>query len=197
MISLYLHRRSLVHRAPAWSKLLALVVLALAVSLYPHTLLSAGISFASVAVLYAVSGFGPRVFLGQLWLAKWIVVLIVVTQLIFLTPEDAAINTVRVLAIVLLAALLTLTTRSEDLLTALEASLHPFRRLGVDPQRVSLTLSLTISMIPVVADIVRRVREAQQARGVRLGFRIVMPVLVIALRHADDVADALSARGVD
>ena len=197
MISLYLHRRSLVHRAPAWSKLLALVVLALAVSLYPHTLLSAGISFAAVAVLYAVSGFGPRVFLGQLWLAKWIVVLIVVTQLIFLTPVDAAINTVRVLAIVLLAALLTLTTRSEDLLTALEASLHPFRRLGVDPQRVSLTLSLTISMIPVVADIVRRVREAQQARGVRLGFRIVMPVLVIALRHADDVADALSARGVD
>ena len=197
MISLYLHRRSLVHRAPAWSKLLALVVLALAVSLYPHTLLSAGISFASVAVLYAVSGFGPRVFLGQLWLAKWIVVLIVVTQLIFLTPEDAAINTVRVLAIVLLAALLTLTTRSEDLLSALEASLHPLRRLGVDPQRVSLTLSLTISMIPVVADIVRRVREAQQARGVRLGFRIVMPVLVIALRHADDVADALSARGVD
>ena len=197
MISLYLHRGSLVHRAPAWSKLLVLVVLALVVSLYPHTLLSAGISFAAVAVLYAVSGFGPRVFLGQLWLAKWIVVLIVVTQLIFLTPVDAAINTVRVLAIVLLAALLTLTTRSEDLLTALEASLHPFRRLGVDPQRVSLTLSLTISMIPVVADIVRRVREAQQARGVRLGFRIVMPVLVIALRHADDVADALSARGVD
>lgn len=197
MIALYVPGHSVLHRAPAWLKLLALVVFALAISLYPHSLLSAALTFVAVAALFAVAGLGVRVYLRQLWLTRWIVLLVAVTQLIFLTPEDAVINTLRVVAIVLLAALLTLTTRSEELLGALESALAPLSRIGVDPRRVSLTLSLTISMIPVVASIAAQVRDAQRARGVRLGFRIVVPILVIALRHADAVADALTARGVE
>lgn len=197
MIALYVPGRSILHRAPAELKLIALVALALAISLYPHDLLSAAITFVAVAALFAVAGVGIRVYLRQLWLTRWIVLLVAVTQLIFLTPADAVINTLRVVSIVLLAALLTLTTRSEDLLRALERALAPLSRIGVDPRRVSLTLSLTISMIPVVASIAAQVRDAQRARGVRLGFRIVVPILVIALRHADAVADALTARGVE
>lgn len=197
MIALFLPGHSLLHRAPAGAKLAGIVVLALLISLWPHTGITIAIAGLLVVGLYALALFPPSVLLGQLWLAKWVVVLMVATQLVFLTPWDALLNTVRVVSIVLLAGLLTLTTRSEALLTALEAALKPFERLGVDARRVGLTLSLTISMLPVVADIARRVREAQQARGVRIGFRAVVPILVLALRHADDVADALSARGAD
>lgn len=197
MIALYLHRASLVHRAHAGVKLGALVLGALAISLYPHDLVSVAATFAAVVALYALARFGPRVFLRQLWLTRWVVVLVAVSQLIFLTPADALINTIRVVAIVLLAALLTLTTRTEDLMAALEAVLSPLARVGADPRRVSLTLSLAIAMIPVVAGFAARVRAAQRARGVRVGFGIVVPVLVMALRHADEVADALTARGVE
>jgi biotin transport system permease protein len=197
VIALFLPGRSPLHRAPAGAKLIGLVVLALLISLWPHTGITITVAGLLVASLYALAFFPPTVLLRQLWLAKWIVVLMVATQLVFLTPSDAVVNTVRVVSIVLLAGLLTLTTRSEDLLAALEAALRPLERLGVDARRMGLTLSLTISMLPVVADIARRVREAQQARGVRIGFRAVVPILVLALRHADDVADALSARGAD
>jgi biotin transport system permease protein len=197
VIALYLPGRSPLHRAPAGVKLLGLIALALLISLWPHTGATIAIAAALVVALYALALFPPAVLLRQLWLAKWIVVLMVATQLIFLTPWDALVNTVRVVSIVLLAGLLTLTTRSEALLAALEAGLQPLGRLGVDSRRVGLTLSLTISMLPVVADIAHRVRDAQRARGVRLGFRAVVPILVLALRHADDVADALSARGAD
>lgn len=197
MIALYRHGTSALHRTPAAVKLLALIALALLISLWPHTGPSLAITGGVVIALYALALFPPTVLLRQLWLARWIVVLMVATQLIFLTPWDALANTVRVVAIVLLAGLLTLTTRSEDLLAALEAGLVPFARFGVDARRVGLTLSLAISMLPVVAGIAARVRDAQRARGVRLGPRAVVPVLVLALRHADDVADALSARGAD
>lgn len=197
MIALYIPGRSLLHRAPAALKLVLLIVGALVISLYPHDIWSVCITFGVVVALFLVAGLGFRVLVRQLWLTRWIVVLIAVSQLVFLTPTDAFVNTVRVVSIVLLAALLTLTTRSEDLLVALERGLGPLRHLGVDPRRVSLTLSLAISMIPVVAGITARVRDAQRARGVRLGFRIVVPILVISLRHADEVADALSARGVE
>ena len=197
MIALYLPGRSILHRAPAGVKLLALLALALLISLWPHTGVTIALAGLVVVALYAFALLPPVVLLRQLWLAKWIVVLMVVTQLVFLTPWDALVNTVRVVSIVLLAALLTLTTRSEELLAALETGMRPLARLGADPRRIGLTFSLAISMLPVVAGIAERVRDAQRARGVRLGFRIVVPVLVLALRHADDVADALSARGAD
>jgi biotin transport system permease protein len=197
VIALYLPGHSILHRAPAGAKLLALIGLALTISLWPHTAYSLAAVGALVLGCYGLALFPPTVLLRQLWLAKWIVAIMVITQLIFLTPWDALVNTVRVVAILLLAGLLTLTTRAEDLLAALEAGMRPLARFGVDAQRVALTLSLTISMLPVVAGLATRVRDAQRARGVRLGPRAVVPLLVLALRHADDVADALSARGAD
>jgi biotin transport system permease protein len=196
VISLHRPGSSLLHRLPAGVKLAVLAVAALLVSLWPHTPLTATLAFAAVFGMFLLGGFGPSVWAGQLWGTRWIVVLVAGSQLLFNGPEEALTATVRVVSVVLLAGLLTLTTRSEDLLDALERMLRPLRRIGVDSQRVAFTLSLTIALIPVIAGFARRVREAQQARGVRLGPRAIVPLLVMSLRHADEVADAMTARGV-
>lgn len=198
MIALYRPGSSILHRTPAGAKLIGLIVLGLAISLAPREPAASVAALGLVAAGFVAAGWTVlRALPRQLWITRWIVAFMVVTQLIFLTPLDAFVNTGRVLAVVLLAALLTLTTRSEDLLQALERGLAPLRHVGVDPRRLSLLLSLTISTIPAVADFARRVREAQLARGARLGPRVVIPLLVMSLRHADEVADALAARGVD
>ena len=74
--------------------------------------------------------------------------------------------------------------------------LRPLHRLGVDADAVAMTISLTLTMIPVVAGFARAVREAQRARGVRPGLRTTVPLMVRTLRHADEVGDALAARGL-
>lgn len=196
MISLYRPGGSIIHRMPAGAKLAVMAALALAISLWPHTPLTAVAALALVIGLFALGGFGPREWLRQVWALRWIVAFMAVTQLVFLGPTPALVNTVRVASVVLLAALLTLTTRTDELLAALERLLRPLSRLGADPWRIAFTLSLTIALVPVVADFARRIRDAQRARGVRLGFRAVLPLLVMSLRHADGVADALTARGV-
>lgn len=196
MISLYRPGRSVLHRAPAGAKLLGLALLALAMSLVPGSLVASAAWVGAVVVAFGLGGFGAVTLGRQLWAARWIVVLMVVTQLIFLTPEAAVVNTTRVVAVVLLAGLLTLTTRTDDLLAAAQRALQPLGRFGVDPWRVAFLLSLTIALVPVIGDFARRVREAQQARGVRLGVRGLVPLLVMSLKHADDVSDALTARGI-
>jgi len=196
VIALYRPGSSPVHRAPTGVKLLLAAALALLISLWPHTWQTALASLALVFALFAVGGFGPRTWWRQVWAIRWIVLLVVAMQLVFATPLAALVTTTRIASVVLLASLLTLTTRTQDLLDALQRALSPLRRIGVDPWRVAFTLSLTIALVPVVGDFSRRIREAQRARGVRLGFRSVVPLLVMALRHADDVADALTARGV-
>src|SRR5690606_36499660 len=77
MIALYLPGRSMLHRAPAGAKLIGLIVLALLISLWPHTGITIAVAGLLVVGLYALALFPPMVLLRQLWLVKWIVVLMV------------------------------------------------------------------------------------------------------------------------
>jgi len=83
-----------------------------------------------------------------------------------------------------------------DLLDSLRRVLRPLRGVGIDPEAVEMTLSLTIAMIPVVAALAGQVRDAQRAGGMRTGPRAALPLLVLTMKHADDVGDALVARGI-
>lgn len=196
MIQLYRPGTSPLHRAPVGRKLALLAAVALLLSLLPQDAVSIGAVLLGVAGLYLVAGFSPRVLGVELWRIRWLVIVLGVALAVFVSPLSAWISTGRVIALLLLAGLLTSTTRMADLLDALHRMLRPLRRIGVDADAVAMTLSLTLTMIPVVAGFADRVRDAQRARGVRLGVRAVVPLLVLALRHADDVGDALVARGI-
>jgi len=49
----------------------------------------------------------------------------------------------------------------------------------------------------VVAGPLQKKRDAQRARSARAGLRaFAVPFLVVAFKHADELGDALTARGV-
>ena len=94
------------------------------------------------------------------------------------------------------AGLQSLTTPVAVLLDVVERALRPLDRRRVDAARTALLLVVALGTVPTLARLAREVRLAQQARGAR-GIRVfVVPFLVLALRHADDLGDALTARGV-
>lgn len=197
MIPLHRPGTSPVHRAPAGVKiaLLALVAIGISVAPWPVWAVSAGAVVAVAA--YAVAGLGLRGLVEQVLAARWVVVLLLVTQLVFLPLETALVGTGRVLVVLLLAALVTLTTPVARMLDAVERALGPFRRFGVDPLRVGLVLALAIGVVPVLQGFVAQLGEARRARGVRVPvFRLVVPLLVLALKHADELGDAMVARGL-
>ncbi|WP_291054601.1 energy-coupling factor transporter transmembrane protein EcfT [Herbiconiux sp.] len=197
MLTLYRPGTGWMHRAPAGPKAFVLLVLVLAVSLLPSTYLAAGIA-ATVTVLgYLVTGLGLRELGRQIVSVRWVIVITLGAQLLFLQTEPAIANTSRVLAAILLAAMLVLTARVADLLDAFERGLQPFARFGVDPARVALVLAVAITTVPVLIRLASGVREAQKARGAGGGLRaFVIPFLVVSLKHADDLGEALTARGV-
>lgn len=202
MLSLYRPGDGWLHRMPAGPKLLLILGAVLAVSLLPSQWWSAGVAAGAVIVSYAVAGLGPGLHgvreLGrQVFAIRWVIVITAAGQLIFLGLEPAVANVARVTAAIVLAALLALTTKVSALLVTIERGLRPLALVRVDPQRVALLLTVTISTIPVLGRRAREVQEAQRARGGRSSLRaFVVPFLVVALKHADDFGDALTARGV-
>lgn len=182
---------------PTGPKALGVLVLVLAVSLLPTTWWTAAAALGVTTLSYLVAGFGLRELGWQALAVRWIIAITFVSQLIFLDLASAVSNTSRVTAAVLLASLLVLSTRIADLLDAFERGLRPLARLGMDPNRIALMLAVTINTVPVLARLAATVREAQRARGVRSNpVRFVVPFLVVSLKHADELGEALTARGV-
>jgi len=202
MLSLYRPGDGILHRMPAGPKLLLLLALVLAVSLLPSRWWAAAVAGGVVVVVYACAGLrdgmlGMRELARQTVALRWLIVVTLALQLIFLGPEAAVANTTRVTAAVLLAGLLSLTTRVTDLLDAVEHGLRPLDRLRFDSERAAVLLTVTITTVPVLARLAGEVREAQRARGVRPGVRFfAVPFLILSLKHADQLGEALSARGV-
>lgn len=198
MISLYRPGRSILHRMPSGLKLALLTTSALLLSLYGQGWWVLATAALLTVMGFLLTGFGVGELWRQLLSLRWLVVIMVIPQLIFLGLEPALINTSRVSLVVLLAALVTLTSPMSALLDVIERLLSPFARFGVSPTKISLLLSLTITTIPVIASLFGQIREAMIARGgPRMSFRMVLPLLVVSLQHGDQLSDALRARGVD
>ncbi|MBD0863880.1 energy-coupling factor transporter transmembrane protein EcfT [Gordonia sp. zg691] len=198
VLGVYRPGNTVLHRLPAGFKFLAMGVLILVLSLTVRTVPALGIATVGVAVIYALGGIGPRDAWRQLRPLMWLLVFIFAFQVIF-TDWRRAVVICGVLALsVALATVVTLTTRTTDMLDTIVAALGPLQRFGIRIDLIAIALALTIRAIPLMVEVVREVDEARKARGLRPGPRIlVAPVVLAALRTADGFADTLTARGLD
>ena len=196
-LGLYRPGRSLLHRLPAWSKLLLLLV-AGASSLLLDEPWQVGAALGVVVLGYAVAGVPPRVMLRQARPLVWILGAVAVFHVLASGWERAVVVVGVLLALVLLAALVTLTTRTTELVDVLVSWLRPLKVVRVDPERVGLLLALAIRSVPVVVGLAQEVRDAQRARGLTASpTAYAVPLVIRSLRHADELGEALAARGVD
>lgn len=122
--------------------------------------------------------------------------IIIVVQGLIGGIESAVLVGARLITLVLLAGLVTLTTRTSAMIDTLERALRPLAGWGLNPKKVALALSLAVRFIPMIAQIVAEVREAQRVRGLEHNLlALAIPTLIRTLRLTDEVADAIEARG--
>ncbi|GAA1052662.1 MAG: energy-coupling factor transporter transmembrane protein EcfT [Dietzia sp.] len=198
MFATYQPGHSLLHRLPAGLKILLVCALILAVSLSVrdawHVLPALGFA----AALYAIGRIRPRAAWDQVRPVLPMLLAILVLQWIVADLDTALRVSGALLVAVAVAGLVALTTRVSDMLDAVTRAAQPLRRVGVSPDRVALVLVLTIRAIPLLARQLRQVTEARKARGLGMSIRaLVVPTVLGALTTADQLGDALAARGVD
>ena len=111
----------------------------------------------------------------------------------FELPPRAALVAGALLATIAAANLLTLTTPVEELLASLDRALAPLGRTG---ELISLTIALTIRLIPLTLATANEVLDARKARGA--GFSLTafgIPMVIRSVRRAKMMGEALMARG--
>ncbi|WP_310963568.1 energy-coupling factor transporter transmembrane component T family protein [Nocardioides terrisoli] len=194
---LYQPGRSVLHRAPAGMKLLLLVAAAVGTHWLDRPW-RVGAGLLGVLALYGVARLPLRVLTAQLRSLAALVLVLAGFQWLVSGWRTAVVVVGVLVLLVLLAGLVTLTTRTTAMIDTVTRLCRPLRRVGVDPERIGLILALGIRSVAVVAGLAHDVREAQLARGLGSSpTAFAVPLVVRSLRHADALGDALVARGVD
>lgn len=187
---------TLLHRLGPAPKLIGLFLLSIVVVAVREPWLSLS-ALAVVIVLLAWA----RVSFVVLWKSMRVLVIFLVLLGAFhwwqTGPERAIAVPVGILALILAATVLTATTPTDDMLDTITRGLGPFRRIGVDPERVSLSFSLMLRAIPSTLALAQETRDAARARGLDRNVRALLtPLILRVVANARATGEALHARGV-
>lgn len=197
MIGEYRHGRSFLHSLPAGAKLAGLVLSGTAIFLVSDLRMLAGM-LAATLLLYKAAGMALREAARPLRSAALLLLVIFAAQAALNTWEQALTVVLRFVILITLANLVTLTTTVSAVMERLSAWLAPLARVGVNPIKISLAVSLAIRFIPLLMTIGSEVRDAQRARGLERNIlAMALPLIVRTLRMADEIAEAIEARGFD
>ena len=112
----------------------------------------------------------------------------------------------RLLLMIVITTMLTATTKPLDLTMGLEDLLSPLAKLNVPTHDIAMMISLALRFIPTLLEEAQRILKAQASRGVDMesgSFKekiqailsLIVPLFVSSFRKADDLADAMEARG--
>jgi biotin transport system permease protein len=185
------------HRIPAGFKLAAMVLASLLLLPVDDWRILAG-ALAMVLAIYA--GFG-RAGMARLALLRPLVPLLVIVggvQAFSSGWHAGAVVSLRLLTLLLLADLVSMTTPMSALMAVLAPVFGLLRPLGVNPRKMALAVALVLRFVPVLLTRWRAREEAWKARTHRrVPVRLVAVFLADILQLADRVAESLDARGFD
>jgi len=208
------------HRLDPRVKIVLAVVLA--VALFTRQSYVAMAAYAAAVVLGLIlSGLSARVVWSALRPALILIVITFLAQLLFTSGpaltewgpfhisaqglERATFLGIRLVLLVLVGTLLTMTTAPVPLTDGLAWLLRPLGYLRVPTEELALMVTIALRFIPTLIAELQTIMLAQRARGSTLGrggpltrarslIPVLVPLFVIGFRRADELARAMEAR---
>ncbi|QOY37559.1 energy-coupling factor transporter transmembrane component T family protein [Anaerobacillus isosaccharinicus] len=112
----------------------------------------------------------------------------------------------RLLLLIMMTTLLTLTTAPIQLTDGLENIFGPLRKINVPVHELALMMSISLRFIPTLLQETEKIMKAQMARGVdftggsisnrvKAIIPLLVPLFMQSFRRAEDLAIAMEARG--
>lgn len=220
----YLPLDTIINKMDPRSKILILLVMMITVFLpagfigYIPILIfiAAALYFSKLKLAYALRALKPMIWMFIFLLVINVLVMKTGTLLIswgwFKVYSDAFSQTayiiIRLTLMIILCTVLTATTKPLDLTLGIEKLLKPFEKIGLPAHVIAMMISIALRFIPTLIDETNRIMNAQASRGVdlengtmmekiRAVLSLIVPLFVSAFDRADQLADAMEARGYD
>lgn len=218
----YIPLDSPIHKMDPRAKIMAMLIVLVAIFFPAGFLGYAVIGLCAVAVVliaklslnFVWRSMRPMLFMLLFLLVVNILVIRTGTPLIslfgFAIYSDAVSQTlyiaVRLMLMIIITTVLTATTKPLDLTLGIEDLLKPFERFHLPAHEIAMMISIALRFIPTLIEETQRIMRAQASRGVDLKegslkekvmavLSLIVPLFVSAFQRAEDLANAMEARG--
>lgn len=112
----------------------------------------------------------------------------------------------RILFLIVITTLLTLTTKPIDITDGAESLLSPLKRFRLPVHEFALMMAIALRFIPTLMEETEKIMKAQTARGtnfsegplkerIKAMIPLLVPLFISSFRRAEDLALAMEARG--
>lgn len=220
----YMPLDSVVHKMDPRSKIMIMLFLMVAIfipaGVLGYVLIGIFILFSlylsKLSIHYALRTMKPMIWMMFFLLVINVLVIKTGTPLFsigwFSIYSDAVYQTlyivVRLMLMIIITTVLTATTKPLDLTLGIEKLLKPFEKIGVPAHIIAMMISIALRFIPTLIEETQRIMNAQASRGVDLEngsikekimaiLSLIVPLFVSAFDRADQLANAMEARGYD
>lgn len=222
LLGRYIQGDSFIHRLDPRTKLLGsiffIIIIFLANSLWGYGLLALFTLF-----VIQLTGIKLKVFINGIKPMIWLILFTVVFQMLFTRGGDVyfswgpimitsvgVLNAVyifcRLVLIIMMSTVLTLTTAPLELTDGIEHLMRPLEKFGFPSHEMALMLSIALRYVPTLIDEAQKIMNAQRSRGVEFDegsfvnrmkavVPILVPLFVSAFNRAEEMATAMEARG--
>jgi biotin transport system permease protein len=197
MQSLFVEGNSRMHRISARAKLIVLAGLGVLLFTTGNIVLLA-IAVAATGALYLGIGMPLRAAIARLKPILLTILIVAVFSLAFNPWHGAVVSLLRLTALMLFAASVTATTTITQFMDEITFLARPFERMGlVRADDVGLAVGLVVRFVPEILGRYQAIREAHHARGLTVRpTTVLVPLIILTLKDADNIAAAIDARGV-
>ncbi|MFN7126020.1 MAG: energy-coupling factor transporter transmembrane component T family protein [Allorhizobium sp.] len=197
LTSLHVEVESLLHRIPVKPKLFGLMAFGLALYFVDQPVML-GAALLLTGLLYLSTGVGLSEGFKRLRPVLFTIAFLAAVNLLLLSPLEALITTLRLIAILFLAAAVTASTTIAEFMAAVTDLARPLERLGLmKAADLGLALGLVLRFVPEIAGRYEALKEAHAARGIPVKLsRMLGPLIISTLKDADRIAEAIDARGI-
>ncbi|OJF97534.1 energy-coupling factor transporter transmembrane component T family protein [Pararhizobium antarcticum] len=197
MKTLYVDGNTALHRLSPRVKLAGLMLASILLFL-TRSPLALGTALALAIYLYAMLPLGFKVSLHRLRPVLWTIAVVALFSFLVQSAEEATVALLRLSVLMLLAASVTATTTVSAFIEVATEAARPLERMGlVNAADIGLAIGLVIRFVPDITGHYQSVRDAHLARGIKLRpLTVVVPLIILTLKSADEVAGAIDARGI-
>ncbi len=219
-IGQYLPGDSLLHKLDPRTKIIAVVIYMISLFVVNNFWGLGAMLVLSLAVVL-ISRIPLRFFFRGIKAIVFIVLLTVILQM-FMTPGEpvfelgflkitkegirqAVFMGTRLVLLVSVTSILTLTTTPIALTDGIENLLKPFQKIGVPAHELAMMMTIALRFIPTLVEETDKIMKAQSARGAdfesgnlmeraKAMIPLLVPLFLNAIKRADELALAMEAR---
>jgi biotin transport system permease protein len=197
MRELHVEGDTWMHRLSPRLKLAALALLGIGLFMTDHAAVLGSVVIVA-AILYFRTGLRFGDALLRLRPVMLTILLVALFSLLFNPLHDAVATILRLTALVLFAAAVTATTTIAAFIDEITFLAAPLERLGLARSAdIGLAVGLVVRFVPEILGRYGAIREAHEARGLKIRIATTLvPLIILTLRDADNIAAAIDARGI-